>query len=281
MLNKRQAERDRQTRTIITMFVVVLITPIIIYSGNDPFLKVVFYLLLIAGLILIYKSIKRIFNNTVPFIIALSFLIIIFPFIHDCLIKEKNNYTLNEDYINHKKLETELQLENYRDVDLLIAYTEKMPLKIKQLRCHDSLTNKKLSFKVGYILISEQRLAYTGGGGGIKNTPKTFNVNFYNNHDVKFGYLKLTDQTIIEGINNKIEEKHTLDYIFKNIKIDVQFVDVWLDSVTIFVFSNIKPIGRISQIIQFLQVIISFLFIYMLTAFLDNFRQLKITRKQK
>lgn len=280
MVNKKQAKRDRETRTIITMFIIMLIIPIIRYSENEFFVKILFYILLITSIILIYKSARKTFNNTVPFIVVLSFLTIIFPLIHDCLIKEKNNYALNEDYINHKRIEAELKLRNYQDVDLLLAYTEKLPLNIKQLRCDDSLTNKKLSFKIGYIIISaEKEIAYHGGGGGIKNSPKTFDVNFYNNQDLKIGYLKLSNETIIEGINNKKVEKENLDYVINNLRVDAQFIDVWLDSVTIFVFSNIKPIGRIAQIIQFLQVITSFLFIYMLTTFLDNFKQLKITKK--
>lgn len=280
MLDKKQAKRDRETRTIITMFIILLIIPIILYSENEFFLKILFYVFLIASIILIYRSARKKFNNTVPFIVVLSFLIIIFPLLHDRLITEKNNYALNEDYINHKRIETELKLKNYQDLDLLIAYTEKLPLKIKQLRCDDSLTNKKLSFNIGYIIISAEKIIhYTGGGGGIKNRPKTFYVNFYNNQDLKIGNLKLSNETIIEGINNKKEEKENLNYVIKNLRVNAQFIDVWLDSVTIFVFSNIKPIGRITQIIQFLQVITSFLFIYMLTTFLDNFKQLKITKK--
>lgn len=280
MLHKKQAKRDRETRTIITMFIIVLILPIILYSENEFFLKILFYVLLSASIILIHRSARKKFDNTVPFVVVLSFLIIIFPLLHDRLITEKNNYALNEDYINHKRIETELKLKNYQDVDLLLAYTEKLPLKIKQLKCDDSLTNKKLIFNIGYIIISAEKIInYTGGGGGIKNPPKIFYVNFYNNQDLKIGSLKLSNETIIEGINNKKEEKENLNYVIKNLRVNAQFIDVWLDSVTIFVFSNIKPIGRITQIIQFLQVITSFLFIYMLTTFLDNFKQLKITKK--
>ncbi|KAF2509460.1 hypothetical protein EYY60_13870 [Flavobacterium zhairuonense] len=279
MVNKKQLKRDRETRTIIAIFIIMLIIPIICYSENGFFVKILFYILLIASIILIYKSARKTFNNVLPFIVVLSFLIIIFPLIHDCLIKEKNNYALNEDYINHKRIETELKLRYYQDVDLLLAYTEKLPLKIRQLRCDDSLTNKKLSFNIGYLIISPEKIINHTGGGGIKNPPKIFDVNFYNNQNLKIGYLKLSNETIIEGINNKKEEKENLDYIIKNLRVDAQFIDVWLDSVTIFVFSNIKPIGRITQIIQFLQVITSFLFIYMLTTFLDNFKQLKITKK--
>jgi len=62
---------------------------------------------------------------------------------------------------------------------------------------------------------------------------------------------------------------------------NIHFSDIWLDSITVFVFSNIKPISRFTQIIQLAQVLTTFIFLYMLTSFLENFKQLKITKKEE
>lgn len=239
--------------------------------------QIIFYVYLILLVIIVYAQYKRKYNNIKQFCCLLFLLVIVFPVTHDLLFRfTKNNYTLSEDYLNHKKNEISNSLLEYNDTDQLLIISNSLPSNILNLVYKESLIGKRYHYKNGSVLIAPELI-----GSDVRDRDRrpNYRIDFYNLKAIKMASIKIKKESIIEGIYSKINERKVLEYELLKPETTIHYSDIWLDSTTIFIFSNIRPIGKATQILQFLQVVTSFLFVYMLTTFLDNFKQLKITIK--
>lgn len=240
--------------------------------------QIAFYAYLIIILVFIFKLFKNHFYNIKRFILLLFLLIIIFPLTHDILFRlTKNNYAFNADYLNHKKREISNSLLDYNDTNELHLISKTLPSNILNLVFKDNLIGKRYYYINGFVLIAPELI---GSDARDIDRRTNYNIEFYNLKSKKIGLVKIKNETIIEGIYSKINKRIALEKELKKPETNIHFSDIWIDSITVFVFSNIKPIGRFTQIIQLFQVLTSFIFIFMMTSFLDNFKQLKITKKE-
>lgn len=241
--------------------------------------QISFYLYLILIIGLIYVLFKSHYNNIKRFIVFLFLLIVVFPLIHDLLFRfTNNNYAFNEDYLNHRKKEISNTLLDYNDTDELLLISNTLPSDILNLVYDDKLIGKRYHYQNGSVLIAPELI-----GSDIRDRDRQpyYRIEFYDLKSQKSAIIKIKEESIIEGIYSKINNKRVLEKELKQPETNIHFSDIWLDSITVFIFSNIKPIGRFTQIIQLFQVVTSFIFVYMLTTFLDNFKTLKITKKEQ
>lgn len=234
-----------------------------------------FYISLIMTLFVCLVILQK-FQNIKLFFKLSLLVIVIFPLFHEMLFRyTKNNYEYSDEYLNHIKYNVGNALIEHKNDDVLIEYIKSLPKTIRDTSLLGIHEEMKFNNKNGYIIIDPHEPKGLVGGGIPR--PKT-DIIFYNSDSIKIATIKLTYKNINGALKDWLKEKAMLQAKFKNPKLDIHFFDIWLDSLTVFVFSNLKPIGRVTQILQLLQVFASFIFIYMLTSLLDNFKQLKITK---
>lgn len=244
---------------------------------NGELLSVFFYVYFFIILLIFHNHFKKIYNNFLNFTLVTITLFIVFPIIHTVLLyNTSNNYTFSDEYLNHIKKEITIELENYKDTDELKILSKKLPTKLKGTVFNDSLIGKKMNYKDGYLIFAQELVNVDPRDRELPN--QKYSVIFYNNKLQKKASINIQNENVIEGINKKINTRINFEKKRQNPETELYLSDIWLDSVTVFVFSNFKPIGRITQSIQLLQVILSFIFAYMLTTFLDNFKELKVTK---
>ncbi|TDW48833.1 hypothetical protein EV144_103350 [Flavobacterium sp. 270] len=272
-------EKDYST-SIPILFILIYRVFIVIFTEESTFFNITFYLILSFTLIVLcIQNISK-YNNILTFFCVCGLTFVLFPISHEALFKyTSNNYTSSEDYLTHTKKEITLKLEEYKDVDTLIKIANRLPPKIQNLKIIDSIIGKRYYYKNGSLIVEP-------GLAGMHPQDRErdylyYDIAFYNKNSINIAKVRTESESIIEAIHKKYNKRIELKKILKNPELNIQYVDIWLDSVTLFVFSNIKPIGRITQIIQLFQVITSFIFVYMLTTLLDNFKQLKITKKDE
>lgn len=247
---------------------------------NSVELQFLFYFAISLVLYSIYTHIKSTYKNTITLFIISSLLLIIFPILHETIFRNTDdNYTFSTDYLNHKKKDALIQLKNYNDVEELINISKLLPMEVRNIKYDDSLVGKMFFYKTGKLIYAKKLVDIKPQDRDHYN--QSFEIDFINKYSNKTSSIKITSESIIEGINKKSNRKKELLEIVTRPEIDTHYVDIWLDSITVFAFSNIKPIGRTAQVIQLLQVITTFFFLYILTSFLDNFKQLKITKKDE
>ncbi|MEN2415526.1 hypothetical protein [Flavobacterium mesophilum] len=275
--NLLRSKKDRN-EILGLLFFLFLVLVFLIFADNSIFHKVAFYLLLFEILLCISTIYKQ-YNNINRFFVLAIFVIIIFPLSHDILFQStKGNYTFSDDYLSYTKHQTALSLQRHKTDSVLINILHDLPNHLKNMEFYQMTGKKKIIYNNGYFIIDSHISSNSLAGGGLK-TPDP-SIEFYNKESKKTSSLVLSSGTIKESIKERLIERENLERKYKNPKLDLHFFDIWLDSMTIFVFSNIKPIGRITQLIQLLQVIFSFFFVYMFSTFLDNFKALKITKKE-
>jgi hypothetical protein len=144
-------------------------------------------------------------------------------------------------------------------------------------RINDSLVSKKIFYKDYYLKI------LTNENSRKRTREKAHDkiIEFYSINSKKLATIYLSSGTLISGINEKVRERNKLLILLNNPKKDIHFADLWLDTISGFIFSNIKPLTRLPQIIQLLQIFSLFIFGYMMTTFIDTSSKFKITKKKK
>lgn len=262
------------------LFILIYRFFILIFLEESIFFNSLFYLILLLFLGVLFFKYHNKYNNISLFLLLCNLIFVVFPLSHEVLFKYRtNNYTFSEDYLKHSKKEISLKLNDYKDVATLIKTSNEFPSKIQNLSIVDSLIGKRYYYKSGFFIIDP-------GSVGIRPQDRErdyqfYDIVFYNKNAKKIATVRTTDESIIEAIHLKHNKSIELNNFLKNPELNIHYADIWLDSVTIFIFSNIKPIGRVTQLIQLFQVITSFFFVYMITTLLDNFKTLKVTKKEK
>ncbi|CAD5342625.1 hypothetical protein [Flavobacterium bizetiae] len=276
--NKLRARKHRNESFGILSFHLLFFIGLI-FAENSILNKILFYILLLEILYFIY-ILNRQYNNIFKFFILSFFVVIVFPLSHDLLFQlTKDNYTFSDEYLSYSKLETSILLQEHKKDSLLTKIEHDLPEAIKNMNFYQTTGKQKIKYYKGFILIDSHIKPNSLAGGGLKRPYPT--IEFYDKELILVATLDLLNGTIKESIKERLAEKEYLKRKFKNPKLDIHFFDIWLDSISVFVFSNIKPIGRITQVIQLLQVVLTFFFVYMLTTLLDNFKTLKITKKEE
>lgn len=241
--------------------------------------SVLFLLVLTQLLDALYNKYKNKYNNVKYYIILLWLILIIFPLSHyACYYYDKDNYTLNQEYLIHNKNKRELELTKINksiNIDTLLIT---LPKYILEKKISNSLINKNIKYNNYTIKVRRQKKE-SNSSSNIQNSKSLF---FLNKKNALIGSIDgINDEKIIDVVNEKLKKKIKIKRAALISKNNLHFGDLWLDSITVFVFSNIKPISRLPQLLQFFQIITLFIFGYMTTTFMDTFKVFKITKKEK
>ena len=236
-----------------------------------------FFLVFITiALIYFYNVYKKLYHNIGNFTITTFLILGAFPFCHYLIYNsDNNNYTFSQEYINLKRNEIKLELNHYKDCNELNKISRNISPSFLSKKINDSLIFKKIIYKDYYLKI----LPNNNVSRPTERESSDKIIEFYTIKSKKLGTIYLTSGSLISGIKEKIKQRNELIVLLNNPKKDIHFADLWLDSISGFVFSNIKPLTRLPELIQLFQIFSFFIFAYMLNTLLDSSTKFKITKK--
>jgi transposase-like protein len=246
--------------------------------------ELIFLILVAIIFFLAYRLFKKIYTNLSKFFI-LSFLLIgAFPYLHYLIYhSDKNNYTFNSDYLNQRILGYKENLKNYSDSTFIEQMFKNFKNSNISLATSVSAINKNQNFgNYVFILKTVKQDWYHIGGAPI---PRGISFGRNNLFEVSDGKNKFFFNTKGGNLKDEIilylKEKQLLQTQISNPKQFVPFSDIWLDSVTGFVFAFIKPLSTKSQILRLFQIITAYFFFYMVSSWLKQSKILDIDNVKK
>ena len=267
---------DKKDYTLITMFLASYTVKFIFSDKYRNFAEILFLVVITITLFYFYNVYKKLYHNIGNFTITTFLILGAFPFCHYLIYNsDNNNYTFSQEYINLKRNEIKLELNRYKDCNELSKISKKNPPNFLSKKIDDSLMFKKIIYKDYYLKILPNNNLRRPTERGFSDKI----IEFYTIKSKKLGTIYLTSGSLISGINEKIKQRNELVVLLNNPKKNIHFADLWLDSISGFVFSNVKPLTRLPQIIQLFQIFSLFIFAYMMTTFLDSSINFKITKK--
>lgn len=267
--------------TFFIIFVIRYITEETFSINHGEIIYLVSILLVLFSL---YSLTKKKYNNMSIFF-SLTFLSFgILPYLHYLAYStNQENYSFNSEYLSQNTKNYKENLKNYKDSTFILELQSKIFKANLNVKLDDSLLNKKQKIdEYIFILKSIPYKHVSIPGGGIGNRPNDRDINkileIYKNNQ-KSASLKLKSENLKDELDAFLNEKALLDAKIKNPKQFIPFRDIWLDSVTGFIFSFIKPLSKISQIIRLLQLVIAYFLFHMISSWLKLSKSLNITEK--
>lgn len=243
--------------------------------------ELIFLLLVAVILLCSYFIMKNRYSNMSTFFILTFMLIGLLPYCHYLNYStDKKNYSFNTEYIKHNINNYKENLKNYKDSIFFLELKSILEKTNRNVEINNSLLGKKQTVKdFTFILKKNEEKWFL-----ISGTPHTPSyrsraiIDIYKNK-LKIKRLELEYDNLKDEIEFFTKEKDLLNAKIKNPKKFIPFTDIWLDSVTGFVFSFIKPLSQISQIIRLIQLITAYLFFHMISSWLKISKKINIQEK--
>lgn len=231
-----------------------------------------------------FRLLKNKYTNMGLFSI-LSFLLIgLFPYAHYvCYSSNRDNYSFNSDYLNQRTVAYEEELKYFKDssyVQELSRNLNKIDINLKFDYSH--IGQEQRIGKYVFILKQLKKEWYLLSVAPI---PRNYTHGVTNKFLILKGKEKfnfeMVNEDLISETNYFLNQKKMLKNKIKNSKQYIPFSDIWLDSVTGFVFAFIKPLSKISQIIRLLQLVTAYIFFHMIASWIKLSKSLNIEKVDK
>jgi hypothetical protein len=274
---------------LITIIVVFFMRYCFEKNVSIKYVEIVYLFSISIILFCLFSITKSRYNNMSTFFILTFLLIGLLPYLHYLnYTKYKENYSFNNEYLEKSAKLYKEDLKNYKDSVFIFELKSKFYNKVLNVKVIDSLIQKKqivgeYTFVLKNINYDENLIS------GLPKPRRDTNreddrgetlLDIYKNNQ-KITSLKLESKNIKTEINRYILEKNILNEKIKNPKQYIPFSDIWLDSVTGFVFSFIKPLSKTSQIIRLFQLLTAYFLFYMFSSWLKLSKKLNITEINK
>lgn len=274
---------------LITIIVVSFMRYCFEKNVSIKYVEIVYLFSISIILFCLFSITKSRYNNMSTFFILTFLLIGLLPYLHYLnYTKHKENYSFNNEYLEKSTKLYKEDLKNYKDSVFIFELKSKFYNKVLNVIVIDSLIQKKqivgeYTFILKNINYDENLIS------GLPKPRREANreddrgetlLDIYKNNQ-KITSLKLESKNIKTEINRYILEKNILNEKIKNPKQYIPFSDIWLDSVTGFVFSFIKPLSKTSQIIRLFQLLTAYFLFYMFSSWLKLSKKLNITEINK
>lgn len=269
---------------IIGTFIIIFV---IRYITEETFAikhgEIIYLISILFVLISLYSLTKKKYNNMSIFF-SLTFLSFgLLPYCHYLTYSNnQENYSFNSEYLTQNTKNYKENLKNYKDSTLLLELKSKFYKVNRNIKLDDSLLNKKQKINDYFFILKSIPYKHSSISGSVGGRPNDRGISkiidIYKN-DQKITSLKLKSENFNDEINTYLNEKDLLNAKIKNPKEHIPFRDIWLDSVTGFIFSFIKPLSKISQIIRLTQLVIAYFLFHMISSWLKLSKSLNITEK--
>jgi hypothetical protein len=240
--------------------------------GNNPYL----YLITSFGLIVIFWVLSyRFLTNVITFSVLLFLLSVVFPVLHFIIYKsDKSNYNFEPQFLISKSKSLDQNSINHIDTfylnNILLSQDSILQNDISKIP-HDNIIFLKdylLKFEIKPPKLEEQ---------GVQKSV----LGIYKSDGLKLGTIEIENiKTIREAIENEKNIFLAIKNMSKNPDANILINDFWIESVTGFTFSHIKPISNLSITIRIFQFVIVFLFLAMITNTLRASGKFVLERKK-
>lgn len=247
--------------------------------------EIVYLFSILITLFCLYSLTKKKYHNMSIFFTLTFLLVGLLPYLHYLnYSKNKDNYSFNSEYISQNIKNYKSNLKNYKDSIFILELKSMFNKKKYNVKIDDSFVDKKqefdeYSFVIKHILQQPKSISSQGANYAKKTDERDRLVTVVDVYKTnkKMASLQMKSNNLKEEINLYLKEKNTLNLKIKKPQQFVPFSDIWLDSVTGFVFSFIKPLSKISQIIRLFQLFTAYFLFYMISSWLKLSKLLNIT----
>ncbi|MBS1536014.1 MAG: hypothetical protein JST78_13140 [Bacteroidetes bacterium] len=257
---------------------------------HTKYLEIIYLFGLVSFLGFLYSRYKNTYRNLSLFFVLTFLLFGFLPYCHYLAYSSKSdNYNFSEEYLKNNIKLYKSNLEDYKDsVSVKELFSQLKQNKIDET-LYDTIQSVGdfnlvfvKSHNSGAILPNKAffiQSTLTTFIGSRPNDRENYNQVFITKKgekkviklEMKFKDLKLV-------LANYIREKNEILKMINQPEKFVPFNDFWIDSVTGFTFSFIKPVSKISQIIRLTQLILAYFFLHMLTTLLKLSKEFEITK---
>jgi hypothetical protein len=263
---------------LLVLFGLFFTQPLIqeIDSFQIKYLELFYLMFLTISLGVIYHFYKNRYKNLSLFFILIFLLFGLLPYCHYITYSIKSDsYNFTEDYLKNNAKLYSYNLEKYKDsstVKELFSKLKKNKIDENLYDTIQSVGNFNLIFRESdqpeAVVQNKASFILSIGGGGFKN-PKKYNEVLISRKGVKKVIkLEMRSDKLKSVLSNYMKEKNEILNMIKYPERYVPFNDFWIDSVTGFAFSFIKPVSKIAQIIRLTQLVSVYFFLHMLSSFL-------------
>lgn len=231
--------------------------------------ETIFLIFIAVILFCLFNLTRERYSNMSTFYFLTFLLIGLLPYFHYLNYSyDKENYSFNKEYLVRNIKNYKEELQNYKDsVFILDLHSKFQNVKINLLE-EKKQKIKEYTFIVKSISKDDEK-------PNDRNREKDVEI-FKNN--IRITTLKLESGNLTEGINKFTREMNLLKTKIQNPKQFIPYNDIWLDSVTGFIFGFLKPLSKLSQIIRFLQLITAYFLFHMISSWLKTSKKLNISK---
>ncbi|WP_026706638.1 hypothetical protein [Flavobacterium soli] len=278
MDNKNKEHGDSWTILEI-IFLCFIIIAIKYFDENLPHLSFEICFFAVFGVMIwrMYLILEKKFTNIkLPFFLFTS-IILIFPFLHFVFYKiDSKNYTFSQEFLDLKQKEFEASAIDYKDCAFLLSFVNDANNLLLKSKIDDTLIGK--TFSSGQYIIRVEATKNLRRPCGRDYNCKDVYVS--NKKSLERAKFTISSETVKEAITKKINKRDEIVSMSNDLKSNVHFNSLYFDSVSVFIFSNFKPITGASQFLQFLQLITFFFFLHSVTVNLDRFDKFIVVKRQ-
>lgn len=281
-----KAQKIKNTRWILlilylSIFIVRFITS---RRFSIEYGELIFLVFIGLSMFVAFRLLKNKYTNMGLFSM-LSFLLIgLFPFAHYlCYSSNRDNYSFNSEYINQRTEAYKEELNYFKDssyVQELARNLNNIDINLKFDYSH--IDKEQRIGKYAFILKQFKKEWYLVSG---TPRPRNYPEGETNKFLIKKGNEKfnfeMVNEDLISETNYYLNQEKLLKNKIKTSKQYIPFSDIWLDSVTGFVFAFIKPLSKISQIIRLLQLVTAYFFFQMIASWIKQSKSLNIEKADK
>jgi len=278
-MTKYNNKRRQANFLIITTLLIFILKYIFGGQVSIKYGEIIYLISIGALLFFLFILTKEKYSNMSTFFILTFLLIGLLPYFHFLNYSyNQENYSFNNGYLDKNIKNYKEELKNYKDSVLISElksefYNSKLNvlLENKKQKINEYIFVVKSISEKGAVTPNEGPLGRPNDRGNLEKEVSIFKNN------KKITNLKLGTGNLFDGIDQYKKEIILLNTKIQNPKQFIPYNDIWLDSVTGFVFGFIKPLSKLSQIIRLLQLINAYLLFHMISSWLKITKKLNIS----
>jgi hypothetical protein len=265
-------ERKEFSFIIISSLLISILKYVFGEEMSIKYGETVFLIFIALILLSLFNLTRKRYTNMSTFYFLTFMLIGLLPYFNYLNYSyDKENYSFNKEYLEKNIKNYKEELKNYKDSVFILDLKSKFHnVKINLIEDQKQKI-KEYTFVVKSISKDNER---------PNDRSREKEVDIFKN-SIKITTLKLESGNLIDGINKFSREMNLLKTKIKNPKQFIPYNDIWLDSVTGFIFGFLKPLSKLSQIIRFIQLLTAYFLSHMISSWLKKSKILNISEIEK
>jgi hypothetical protein len=234
-----------------------------------------FFILATIIVVVIHFVLNSFFKNAIFFSFGIYLLFGIFPFMHYLIYKnDKKSYNYESYYLQYKANLSKDKMNHYSSINILKDIKTKSSDSLLSLNPHE-LLHRQLIQTQDYIITTQYHYDFGKNHPDIKAQ-----LDIYLKSGKMVSSIDINDAENIQGaINNYINKYNEVLNETKEPEKYLLISDFWLESITGFIFGDIKPLSTFAKLIRILQLLVSIIFSLLIGNSFSSFNKFKLENK--